>query len=481
MEAVFGVAPGDRPVDLDEVVSLAVSGVARRFQAERATLYLLDRARDELVSRAAQLPEIREIRLRRDEGLAGWVARHQSAVRVADAASDPRFSSRIDRLTGFQTHNLVAVPLRTPDGSTVGVLQVLNREGGFALEHEAELLALGDQLVGWLAATSLGSQLGREQRLPLAFRFNGIVGESPAMQAVYNRAARAAASDASVLIGGESGTGKELIARAVHHNSPRRDEAFVKLDCAALPGDLVENELFGHVRGAFTGAVGSSEGKVQGARGGTLFLDEVAELPLPLQGKLLRLVQDGTFYRVGSNKLEEADLRLVAATHRHLEEEVAAGRFRQDLYYRLKVVEITMPALRERGHVDLDRLIDHFFFQARRRHRRESLSLSAEARSALHGHVWPGNVRELEHAIEAAVILSAGPDVAASDLEIRGRLAPTDAGPSALLPQDELISLRDLEARYIRHVLERCDGNRTRAASILGIGRNTLVRKLKEA
>jgi Nif-specific regulatory protein len=478
MDPVFGAAPGDRPVDLDEVVSLAVSGVARRLGAERATLYLLDRARDELVSRAAQLPEIREIRLRREEGLAGWVARHHSPVRVADAASDPRFSSRIDVLTGFHTRNLLAVPLRAPDGATVGVLQVLNRSGGFSLEHERELMALGEQLVGWLEATSLGSQIGREQRLPLAFRFNGIVGESPAMQAVYSRAGRAAATDAGVLIRGESGTGKELIARAVHHNSPRRDGPFVKVDCAALPGDLVENELFGHVRGAFTGAIGASEGKVQAAEGGTLFLDEVAELPLPLQGKLLRLVQDGTFYRVGSNRLEGADVRLVTATHRELEEEVAEGRFRQDLYYRLRVVEIALPALRERGHVDLDRLIDHFFFQARRRHGRPDLRLSPEARAALHGHVWPGNVRELEHAIQSAVILAAGPDVAASDLEIRARRGPSPEAPAGLLPEGALPTLRELEARYVRHVLERCGGNRTKAAGVLGIGRNTLLRKL---
>ena len=472
LEPIFSTSWG--PIDLDELLRLAVDGAARQAGAERGTLFLLDRARDELVSRAGDLPEVREIRLPTSEGVAGWVARHGEAVEVRDAAAEPRFSPRIDEITGFRTRSMLAVPVLGRDDAVVGVLQAVDsRAGAFgrgALERFVETAA---QVAALLGATSLRSQLGAEQRQPLAFRLNGVVGESASMQRVYDRALRAARTQASVLVRGESGTGKELVARAIHANSDRRLRPFVKIDCAALPGELVENELFGHERGAFTGAERASDGKVQAAAKGTLFLDEVAELPLAVQGRLLRLVQDRTFYRVGGTKLQNADVRLVAATHRDLEREVVEGRFRQDIYYRLRVVEIQLPPLRERGHGDLARLIDHFFFEACERHGRQ-LHLGDAARALLHGRSWPGNVRELENAVEAAVVLAPGPEVGAGDIEGGGAgLPPLPLGD---LP---LPTLAEWELRYIRCVLDRCGGNRSEAARMLGIGRNTLLRKLR--
>ena len=475
-------------VDLETLLRAALDEIARQLGADRGTLYLLDHARGELVSRVAHLPELAEIRLRLGEGVAGWVAVHGEAVFIPGAASDPRFAGRIDSATGYRTHSLLAVPVDDVAGHRVGVLQVLNKSRGvFDAADCARLVSLAAEVARLLADTSLRSQLRPGQRQSLDFRFNGIVGVSPVMREVYERTARAAATDATVLVQGESGSGKELIARAVHCNSPRRDGPFIKVDCAALPAGLIENELFGHERGAFTGADRAADGKVQASDGGTLFLDEVGELPLAVQGKLLRLLQEKTCLRVGGTVARTVDLRFVCATHRDLEADIAEGRFRQDLYYRLRVVPILLPPLRERGAVDLDCLIDHLLFESTRRHGRPALRLTAQARAVLHAHGWPGNVRELENCLEAAVVLAPGPEVGPESVQVgRPGRAPAskavsapDAG-AAGLPHFEtpIASLADVERRYIAHVLRLCDGNRTHAARRLGIGRNTLLRKL---
>lgn len=470
-------------VDLDLVLRRIVDEVVLRLEADRGTLYLVDHARGELVSRIAHLPELAEIRLRMGEGVAGWVARSGQAVTVPDGPHDARFHPGIDALTGYQTRTLLAAPITDEAGTTIGVVQVLNKHQGlFNREDTDRLIALGREIGGLLAETSLRSQLRPESGRALDFRFNHIVGESPQMREVFDRIARAAASTATVLVRGQSGAGKEAIARAVHDNSPRRDRPFIKVDCAALPAPLIENELFGHERGAYTGADRQTDGKVMAAHTGTLFLDEVGELPLEVQGKLLRLLQDRTCLRVGGTKPIEVDVRFVCATHRDLEAEVAAGRFRQDLYYRLRVVQIVVPALRERGLADLDRLIDHFFFEHTRRHGRPRLRLSSGARQAMHRHTWPGNVRELENAIESAVVLAAGDEIGIDALPLEVSRPPIALPP---VPDDDtftspLRSLEEVEQAYIQHVLKHCEGNRTAAARVLGIGRNTLIRKLKE-
>ncbi|MCO5168855.1 MAG: sigma-54-dependent Fis family transcriptional regulator [Planctomycetes bacterium] len=472
----------DQQVDLEELLRLVVDEVTRRLDADRGTLYLLDHARSELVSRVAHLPELAEIRLRLGEGVAGWVARSGQPVRVAEGASDPRFTQRIDQLTGYQTTSLLAAPVVDPKGEVLGVLQVLNRrEGTFGPADEEALGALAREVAALLQATSLRAQLHKETRQHLAFRFNHIVGESTAMREVYDRTARAARTEATVLVRGESGSGKEAIARAVHYNSPRRDGPFVKVDCAALPEALFENELFGHERGAFTGADRTVEGKVAQADGGTLFLDEVGEVPPSAQGKLLRLLQERTFTKVGATQAQKVDARFVCATHRDLEALVADGGFRQDLYYRLRVVQIDVPPLRARGAADLDRLIDHFLFELGRRHGRPDLVLAPAARAALHAHAWPGNVRELEHALESAIVLAPGQVIAPGELPIGARPAAAPAGQT--VPDGAFVTglrpLAEVERAYIEHVLAACEGNRSAASRVLQIGRNTLQRKLK--
>jgi Nif-specific regulatory protein len=405
-------------------------------------------------------------------------------LNVPRGTRDARFTQRIDALTGYRTNSLLAVPVRdasAPDTPVVAVLQVLNKRGpvgtDFDADDEAGMVALARRVAELLAETSLRSQLGPDQHLPLAFRFNHIVGESAAMQEVYDRTDRSAQTDATVLIRGPSGSGKELIARAIHFNSARRDRAFVKVDCAALPETLIENELFGHERGAFTGADRATDGKVQAATGGTLFLDEVGELPPNAQSRLLRLLQERTFFRVGGTRAESADVRFVCATHRDLEREVAESRFRQDLYYRLRVVEIRVPPLRDRGDADLDRLVDHFIYECCRRYGRKLPRLTAEARARLHVHSWPGNVRELENCIESAIVLAPG-DVLTEDLLPLGPqpTSPPPAGVPAF--RTEIAPLEAVERAYVAWVLAQCAGNRSEASRRLGIGRNTLLRKL---
>lgn len=402
-----------RAVDLDGILVRVVDEATRVLDADRGTLYLVDHARREVVSHIAQLAEIRQIRLALGEGVAGWVAAHGEIVNVPTRDHDARFAARIDAATGYRTRSLLAAPVRNAHGATIGVVQLLNkRHGDFTAEDERVLTSLGARIGELLTISSLGSQLQPTTRQPLSYRFNQIVGDSDAMRAVYDRAARAARTDASVLVRGESGSGKELIARAVHDNSPRADRPFVVVDLSALPSELAVNELFGHVRGAYTGAHGDERGRVRAADGGTLFLDEVGDATPEVQVRLLRLLQERSFFPVGASQPVSVDVRFVFATHRDLEQRVTDGLFRADLYYRLRVVEIGLPPLRDRGPDDLDRLIDHFLYELARHHDRPEVRLSEAARTALHGHDWPGNVRELRNCIEAAVVLTPSSEIA---------------------------------------------------------------------
>lgn len=471
-------------VDLEELLQTVMDEVTRQVEADRGTLYLVDHARGELVSRIAHLPELSEIRLRLGEGVAGSVASTGELVHIRKGEVDPRFSARIDEATGYQTKSMLVIPARDAEGQVIAVLQLLNkRQGDFGVEDTALLTELAGELSELLGETSLRSQLRPEQRLGLAFRFNNIVGESRVMRAVFDRTTRAARTDATVLVRGESGSGKEAIARAVHYNSPRREQPLVKVDCAALPHDLIENELFGHVKGAYTGADATAEGKVDAAAGGTLFLDEIGELPLSVQGKLLRLLQEKTFLRVGGTQPIQVDLRFVCATHLDLEQAVQERRFRQDLYYRLKVVQVEMPPLRARGAADLDRLIDHFWFEYTRRHSRPELTLSHSARLRLHSHDWPGNVRELEHALESAIVLSPERVVGPEEFPTgtpgpQHHSATEEAGPKRF--STPLLPLRQVERAYVLFALDLHEGNKSAAARALEIGRNTLQRKLDD-
>ena len=465
-----------REVELDELLATCAARVARAIGAERATLWVVDGATGELRARLADALDPDDLRLPVGRGVAGAVAATGAPILIADAARDPRWDPAIDRRTGFTTRSMLCVPVRGPDGALRGVLQTLNHTGaGFTGREQVFASALADQIGRALEFTTLRGHRERPG-VEVRGRYNHVVGQSPTMRAVYDVIARAAQTDATVLLRGETGTGKGVFARAIHVNSARQAGPFVAVDCTTLPATLVESELFGHERGAFTGADTRVIGKVEAAAGGTLFLDELGEIPLELQGKLLRFVQERRFERVGGRTPLSSDVRLVVATNRDLAAMVKAGQFRSDLYFRVRVIEIELPALRSRGPDDVLALAEHFAALYGRRHRTAVPSLSDDARAALLAHTWPGNVRELEHAIERAVVLARGPviDAAALGLDRGVAAAPVDG---VVVPHG--LALAEVERRYAAAALAAADGNQSAAARSLAISRNRLARLLK--
>ncbi len=498
-----------REVDLDALLATAGERLAHALSAERATVWLVDAERGDLVTRVAVLPELPALRQPLSRGLAGHVASRGEVLRVADVSADPRFDPSADRATGFRTRSALVVPVREHAQAPVrGVVQLLNKQGGGAFDDddEAYLVALSTQLARALALTTLRAGDGAAPGLVLRGPFNHIVGRSPALEQVYQRVALAAQTDASVLLRGETGTGKGLFARAIHVNSPRQAGPFVTVDCTTLPAQLVESELFGHERGAFTGADRRVPGKVELAAGGTLFLDELGELPLEMQGKLLRFLQERTFERVGGRESLRADVRILTATHRDLESLARAGRFREDLYYRVRVVEIEVPPLRARGPDEIEALARHFADVYARRYKRPPTRFAPTALARLRAHDWPGNVRELEHWIESAVVLAPDGELRDAHLpQLRSapiHAAPQPAGwpsaPSAVSAQESApespsstasaqpdsvtlplgLTLAEASRRYVEATVAACDGHRSEAAKRLAIGRNSVTRTL---
>lgn len=326
------------------------------------------------------------------------------------------------------------------------------------------------------------TNLELKRRLDEKFGFEGVVGDSPQMHDVIQRLKRIAPTNASVLIQGETGTGKELVAQAIHHNSPRKSKPFVALNCAALSENILESELFGHIKGAFTDASTDRVGKFEYAHGGTMFLDEVGDMPLATQIKLLRVLENGEITRVGSNEPIKVNVRILSATNRNLEEAIEAGTFRSDLYHRLKVVTIRLPTLRERSQ-DIPILIDYFLKQFSREHGKQIRGVSPPARRRLLSYDWPGNVRQLRNVVESMVVVDYDGLLDADDLpeELADRAEPVDQ-PIAASSLVGLVGkpLEEVERLFIGETLRVAGGNREEAAQMLGIGERTLYRKIKE-
>jgi transcriptional regulator with GAF, ATPase, and Fis domain len=403
-----------------------------------------------------------------------------------NVAADPRWRDA-SSVSALGESCVLVCPLKARD-SVYGVIYLEHRHRKDAFSHEARRFL---EELCQLAALFIRRHLEREELrrrneelerdLFALHDFKGILTADPAMLELLRMVAQVAESDAPVLIRGESGTGKELVARALHANSSRRLRPFVALHCSALPASVLESELFGHTRGAFTGAQGERKGRIAMAEGGTLFLDEVAEIPLELQAKLLRFLQFGEIQRIGSDQTETLDVRVVAATHQDLKALAAAKRFREDLYFRLDVVELRLPPLRERAG-DVPLLLDHFL---RREWKREGKPrFSAEAERALLAHEYPGNVRELENVVRRACLLAREP-VLGLDLLPRSFAAPPpEAEPDFTeLTNEELKRARDaaveaVERAFLDALLERFGGNVSEAARAAGLNRSQLHKML---
>jgi two-component system repressor protein LuxO len=444
------------------------------------------------------------------EDTASLAAVYAEYLRVAGyQAEHARNAEEALRLARAAPPDAALIDLRLPDGDGLSVLRQLRRDtpdvavvvmtahGSVATAVEAMRAGASDFLVKPFAAERLAvtlanalerAALKREVRDLTAGRprsgFQGFVGGAASMQAVYRVLETASQSRATVFITGESGTGKELAAEAVHRLSPRHDGPFVAINCAAIPRDLIESEIFGHVRGAFTGAVADRIGAAQAADGGTLFLDELCEMDLSLQGKLLRFIQSGTFQPVGSTTTRRTDVRFVCATNRDPLEEVKAGRFREDLYYRLHVVPVRLPPLRDRGE-DVIAIAEAMLARSAAEEGKRFRGFTEDAKAALLAHRWPGNVRELENVVRTAVVLNDAEWVDAPMLPLRAAPPPPAAAPAAPTapsgPAGEasrlIRPLADIEREAIERAVEICDGNIPKAAAHLGISPSTLYRK----
>ena len=325
------------------------------------------------------------------------------------------------------------------------------------------------------------SNVELQRQLNERFGFEGVIGSSPLMHSVVARLRQIAPTSATVLITGESGTGKELVAKALHNNSPRRYKPFVPLNCAALSENILESELFGHIRGAFTGADRERKGWFEHANGGTLFLDEVGDIPLSTQVKLLRALESGEIVRVGTNEAIKVNVRLISATNRDLGEAITAGQFRQDLFHRLKVVSVKLPPLRSRKE-DIPLLIEYFLKEFSATHEKPVPSVTPAVRKALAAYSWPGNVRELRNVIESMVVIDYDGVLDVDDLtdDVQAAAVGTTDGVGAGGTHLVGNSLEVIEKFYILETLKQTEGNRQEAAAILGIGERTLYRKIKE-
>jgi DNA-binding NtrC family response regulator len=398
-------------------------------------------------------------------------------VIISDMKLGPDLSG-LDVLRAYKTIQPEAeVILITAFGTMETAIEALK---GGAFDYLAKPFKV-DELIVQVGRALENRNLIRENRdlkrqLGSQVQLSSLVGRSPAMLEVYKRIAMVADSRSTVLIYGESGTGKELVAKALHHNGPRASQRFLAVNCGALTESLLETELFGHVRGSFTGAFGNKRGIFEEASGGSVFLDEVAEMSPALQVKLLRTLEEQEIRRVGSNRPIPIDVRIIAASNCNLAERVEQGKFRQDLYYRLRVIEIALPPLRERTE-DIPLLVEHFLKRLERE-RGRTFSVSPQALSVLVSYAWPGNVRELENALEAAVALSRSGVLTPEDFPLKVRADFHDATRLEDFYTD-LPSLDELEKRYVAHVLKVTRANKLKTAGILGINRKTLYRMVQ--
>lgn len=472
-----------RTVNIDQLVSMIINVTTRVMNAKASSLLLVDEKREKLhffMASGEKSRDLKKIELNMGEGIAGWVAQKGEPLLVKDVYKDKRWNREIGEIINFKVKSIACCPMKV-NGKVIGVVQILDRKDGSPImEEDMAILGAFTELVSTFFEHSKQLDVISRQNLYLKKELGNrykTIGSSSTIKKVIENASKVANTKVSTLIVGESGTGKELIARLIHHSSSRKDKQFICVSCCALPETLLERELFGNEKGAFTSADSQKIGLFEAADKGTLFLDEIGEMPLSMQVKLLRVLQEGSFFRLGGTKLVSVDVRIIAATHRDIKKLVAEGKFREDLYYRLNVVQINIPPLRERQE-DLEELVLYFI----KRHKKElniteSFSIPKETIEYIRNYDWPGNVRQLENAIERALVMGNGKELKKEDLPEDMQEVKTET----IELGNSLKEAQDLFKRnYVTKTLAQTGGNRTMAAELLGIQRTYLSRLIKE-
>jgi len=468
--------------DLGQLLELIIESAAKMVRAKASSIMLLDQISNMLYFKAATGEKKREVmsyRVKLGQGIAGVVAENGKPLLIPDVRKDPRWYPEISRSIGFDTRSLVCVPMKI-NGKNIGVVQIIDKVDGTPFnKDDVKRLSEFAELAALAIANARMIDRVKKENIHLKENLGAkyqIIGNSKALEQVIDDAVKVAHSNTSTLILGESGTGKELLARLIHQTSARKDNQLVIINCAALPESLLEDELFGHEKGAFTGATNRKIGKFELAHEGTIFLDEIGEMNPGMQAKLLRVLQEGTLYRVGGNTPIFVDVRVIAATNKKLEEEVADGNFREDLYYRLNVVQINMPPLRERME-DVIPLAEYFLNLFREEMGISGLTISKEALIKISEYHWPGNIRELRNAMERAVVMGNGQTILPEDLPI-ATTKPAYPGFEPGITLQEAVDR--FKKAFITLNLKQTGGNRSRAAGILNIQRTYLSRLISK-
>jgi Nif-specific regulatory protein len=469
-------------LDLDNLLELIIDTATKMMQAKASSLLLLDPKTKKLYFKVAtgeRKEELRKFEINLGQGIAGLVAQTGEPLLIQDVTHDPRWYKQISESIGFETRSIACVPMKVGD-EIIGVVEIIDKEDGSPIQKEdMKTLTVFTELASLAISNARKiNQVQRENRdlKEELWKKYQIIGESPLLKKAISDALKVANSRTSTMILGESGTGKELLARLIHYVGPRKEKPLIILNCAALPETLLEAELFGYEKGAFTGALTRKTGKFEQADEGTLFLDEIGEMTQGMQAKLLGVLQEGVFYRVGGNTPIAVDVRIICATNKEIAREVSEGRFREDLYYRLNVVQIHMPALRERRE-DITLLVEYFLNMFKQERGFLELPISEGAMEKMLQYDWPGNVRELRNAIERAVVMGNGKEVLPEDLPIGAEKAN---GPALEVG----LSLKEAEDRFKKEFisinLKHHNGNRSKAAKTMGIQRTYLSRLISK-
>ncbi|MDR2150755.1 MAG: sigma 54-interacting transcriptional regulator [Spirochaetaceae bacterium] len=465
--------------DVHTLLTGILESAARLCGGEAASLLLLDKADKKLyfeVALGSKGAEVQHFTVSAGQGIAGWVVQHNKSLIINDVEHDPRHFKSISQKINYPSRTMLAVPMRVKD-ECIGVIELINKKNGaLFVQDDLEWLEI---FANQAALALLHTKTLEQARNKISFMqdqidsgYHTMIAKSQAILEKLEIVDRLAKTNSSVLILGESGVGKELFAEQIHLRSNRTNAPFIRVNCAALPENLLESELFGHIKGAFTGAINNRRGRFEIAEGGTIFLDEIGDMPLQLQAKLLRVIQEHTFERLGSDISKTVDVRILTATNKDIEALVARGQFREDLYYRLNVLLLNIPPLRERKE-DIIELADFFLKKCMREMKKHFEGFSDSTHAALLAYSWPGNIRELENCIERACVMAKNKWIQPEDLLLK---IPAELDKNRDLKQ----AVHKFKRQYIQKVLEENRGNQTESARVMNIQRTYLSRLIKE-